>query len=91
MIRKHIYFSGQVQGVGFRFSAAHYARELGLTGWVRNLSDGRVEMEVQGRETLITRLILSLKNQPYIRIEGIEYREIPVESGETSFRTRFSY
>ena len=69
MIRKHIYFSGRVQGVGFRYQAAYYARNLGLTGWVRNLSDGRVEMEVQGRETLIGQLILTLKNQPYIRIE----------------------
>lgn len=50
MIRKHIYFSGRVQGVGFRYQAAYYARSLGLTGWVRNLSDGRVEMEIQGRE-----------------------------------------
>ena len=91
MIRKHIYFSGRVQGVGFRYQAAYYARNLGLTGWVRNLSDGRVEMEVQGRETLIGQLILTLKNQPYIRIERVEYREIPVDSGETKFSTRFSY
>ena len=48
-------------------------------------------MEVQGRETLIGQLILTLKNQPYIRIEGVEYREIPVDSGETKFSTRFSY
>ncbi len=91
MIRKHIYFSGRVQGVGFRYQAAYYARNLGLTGWVRNLSDGRVEMEVQGRESLISQLILTLKNQPYIRIEGIEYQELPVEVGETKFSTRFSY
>ena len=91
MIRKHIYFSGRVQGVGFRYQAAYYASPPGLTGWVRNLSDGRVEMEIQGREPLITQLILTLKNQPYIRIEGIEYQEIPVESGETKFSTRFSY
>lgn len=91
MVRKHIYFSGRVQGVGFRYQAAYYARNLGLTGWVRNLSDGRVEMEVQGRESLISQLILRLKNQPYIRIEGVEYQELPVEVGETKFSTRFSY
>ncbi len=90
MIRKHIYFSGRVQGVGFRFSAAHYARNLGLTGWVRNLSDGRVEMEVQGRESLIAELILSLKNQAYIRIEGVTYEEVPLEVGEMTFSTRFT-
>ena len=43
-VRKHFYFSGWVQGVGFRFKATYLARKYGLTGWVRNLSDGRVEM-----------------------------------------------
>ena len=62
MVRKHFYFSGRVQGVGFRYQSAYYARRLGLTGWVRNLSDGRVEMEVQGKEALITQLILELKH-----------------------------
>ena len=49
-IRRHIYFSGRVQEVGFRFTACLLARRLGLTGWVKNLWDGRVEMEVQGTE-----------------------------------------
>ena len=44
-IRKHMIFSGEVQGVGFRYRAFVYAQELGLTGWVINLDDGRVEME----------------------------------------------
>ena len=48
MVRKHLYFSGQVQGVGFRYRSAWIAQSLGLTGWVSNLWDGRVEMEVQG-------------------------------------------
>ena len=43
-IRRHIYFSGRVQEVGFRFTACLLARRLGLTGWVKNLWDGRVEM-----------------------------------------------
>lgn len=49
-IRKHIYFYGRVQGVGFRYYAVQKANQLGLTGWVRNLSDGSVEMEVEGQE-----------------------------------------
>ena len=48
MVRKHIFFSGWVQGVGFRYRALYAARAMGLTGWVQNLWDGRVEMEVQG-------------------------------------------
>ena len=49
-IRKHIIFYGRVQGVGFRYYAVNKANQLGLTGWVRNLPDGTVEMEVQGNE-----------------------------------------
>ena len=91
IIRKKVFVYGAVQGVGFRYRSFYIAQSLGLTGWVENLWDGRVEMEVQGRESLISQLILTLKNQPYIRIEGIEYQELPVEVGETKFSTRFSY
>ena len=48
MVRKHIFFSGDVQGVGFRYRSFYIAQSLGLAGWVENLWDGRVEMEVQG-------------------------------------------
>ena len=47
-IRKHFYFSGRVQGVGFRYRSYYIAQSMGLTGWVKNLWDDRVEMEVQG-------------------------------------------
>ena len=48
-IAKHIIFSGRVQGVGFRYTARQIAARYGLTGFVRNLSDGTVEMFAQGR------------------------------------------
>ena len=91
MIRKHLFFSGRVQGVGFRYQSAWMARELGLTGWVRNLSDGRVEMEVQGKESLITQLILQSKNAPYIRSEKVESSNLPLNMQEKSFSTRFTH
>ena len=47
-IAKHIIFSGRVQGVGFRFTAQRIAERYGLTGFVRNLPNGTVEMFAQG-------------------------------------------
>ena len=87
MIRKHIFFSGEVQGVGFRYSAKYLARPLGLTGWVRNLPDGRVEMEAQGEDRAVEQLLVQLHHQRYIVIEDMDVREIPVIE-ERSFTAR---
>jgi acylphosphatase len=46
--RLHMYVSGRVQGVGFRFFTIRCARTYGITGWVKNLYDGRVEIEAEG-------------------------------------------
>lgn len=80
-IRKHILFYGRVQGVGFRYYAVGKASQLGLTGWVRNLYDGSVEMEVEGQEALIDELIIFLQNRSYIWIEKMEVTSIPPEHG----------
>ncbi len=56
MFRAHIYYSGRVQGVGFRYTIQDCARRLGLTGWVKNLPDGRVEMTVEGTKENIDQL-----------------------------------
>lgn len=84
-IRKHIFFSGMVQGVGFRYRACYGAQALGLTGWVKNLWDGRVEMEVQGDEDSIGKLIEQLYTARFISIEKMESEELPAVS-ESSFR-----
>lgn len=82
-VRKHIYFSGRVQGVGFRYRTYYIAQSLGLTGWVQNLWDGRVEAQVQGTERDVKKLISELDKQRFIRIEHIEIEDMELreESG----------
>lgn len=87
-IRKHIVFSGRVQGVGFRYTACALARSLGLTGWVRNAADGTVEMEAQGDEGAIGELVWNLENGRFIQIDRVVQREIPVIS-ELGFYARY--
>lgn len=58
----HVIFSGRVQGVGFRYTAKDVSRDLGLTGWVRNLADGRVEMVVEGELDPIEELLKQLED-----------------------------
>lgn len=87
-VRWHIFFSGRVQHVGFRYTAFYFARELQLTGWVDNLSDGRVEMEVQGERTRLRRLVIRLKSHAPIRIEHMDIREIVPDPSERRFAVR---
>ncbi|MDD6519784.1 MAG: acylphosphatase [Oribacterium sp.] len=87
IVRKHIYFSGDVQGVGFRFRSYYIAQSLGLTGWVENMWDGRVEMEVQGSESAIQELLARIRQQRWIDITDLEMSEIPcVEESEFHIR-----
>lgn len=86
-IRKHIIFSGRVQGVGFRYRSCYLAQALGLTGWVRNTWDDRVEMEVQGTRTEISKMIAMLHEQRFVLIESMETEEIPLQR-ESGFCVR---
>jgi acylphosphatase len=51
MISLQVFYEGNVQGVGFRWSVRHVAKGFDVTGWVRNLIDGRVELQVNGEES----------------------------------------
>ncbi len=84
-IRKHMIFRGRVQGVGFRFVANYSAVNIGVTGWVQNLWDGSVEMEVQGTSEQINLLLQQIYESRYIHIEDIEAEKIPLKE-ESDFR-----
>ena len=88
IIREHLIFTGRVQGVGFRFKAQHLDRHYGVTGWIRNNYDGSVEAQMQGREEELDKIIQSLQQDSYIRIDWITRNRIETESGERSFSVR---
>ncbi|SEQ11809.1 acylphosphatase [Lachnospiraceae bacterium NE2001] len=88
MIRRHMIISGDVQGVGFRYRANFAAQSLGLTGYVRNLYDGKVELEVQGDRELISRFLGEVDAGRFVHIDDIESKDIPVVEDERSFKVR---
>ena len=88
IIRKHIEFTGWVQGVGFRYRESHAAANFGCTGWVKNESDGSVSMEIQGSEAQIDQVILAIERGRFIRIENMRVKSIPLDNDENSFRVR---
>ena len=75
--RTHIYYEGMVQGVGFRFSAQARASALGLTGWVKNLDDGRVEVLCEGPEPDIKTFLEKMTSAfgEYIRHTDIKWED----------------
>ena len=88
IIRKHLHFFGLVQGVGFRWRARRAAEAYGVTGWVRNEPDGSVSMELQGSEAQIARVLEAIERGRYVRVEELQSRTIPAQSGERGFVTR---
>ena len=86
MIRWHIIFAGRVQHVGFRYTACYFSRELYLTGWVDNLWDGTVEMEVQGGPLQLQKLVSKLKGQ--FEIDRMDVEKIDPVPHERGFRVK---
>ncbi|MEO2783114.1 acylphosphatase [Ligilactobacillus ruminis] len=78
-------FYGKVQGVGFRYRSTMLANELGLTGWVKNLEDGTVEMQVQGSTRVIDKLVEGLSDNQFIKIDRIDDQKIGINNSERKF------
>lgn len=87
MKRIHIFVSGIVQGVFFRYSTSIKAKQLGLTGWVRNLRDGRVEMVCEGKDDAIKEMIAwSKKGPPGAFVEKIDVQYEEYQGEFTDFQ-----
>lgn len=85
LYRESAFFSGHVQGVGFRYAALQVAREYEVAGWVRNLPDGRVEMDVEGSEAEVNHFISAVEARMHGFIRKIERRKVSQTAGHKGF------
>jgi len=76
----HLIVSGKVQGVGYRYFTVERARDMGLTGWVRNLSNGSVEIRATGQDDEIGEFLRIVKRGPsYSRVSDVVLFEEPTQ------------
>ena len=89
MVAKHIIFTGQVQGVGFRFTAHRLARLNQLKGFVRNLPDGTVEMLAQGYSEDVDNCITDIKEYFTGYIRKTKTEDLPIDPRYKEFNITF--
>jgi len=86
-VRAHVFISGRVQGVFFRAWTEDEAVKRGLTGWVRNLADGRVEAVFEGDKEAVEEMVkLCWKGPPGARVTNVEVKWEPYTGEFTDFR-----
>jgi acylphosphatase len=82
----HAFVSGRVQGVYFRQMTRQHARRLGLWGWVRNLTDGRVEVWVQGSDSTVEQFVEWLwEGPPRAAVTGVESDDVALDDNLQDF------
>ena len=85
----HVLVSGLVQGVNYRWFTLDTAANLGLTGWVRNLPDGRVEAEIEGEKEVVDRMIEAMRRGPRLaQVTDLEVSEQPCQNLYRDFQVR---
>lgn len=82
---RHVFYSGQVQGVGFRYTALSIAQRFAVAGMVRNLPDGRVELVAEGEAAEVAGFLEALRRQMTSYIERVAIQE-EAPRGLTGFR-----
>ena len=90
LLSLHAEVQGIVQGVGFRYSAIIHARRLGLTGYVRNMPDGTVEVLAEGPKEDLEKLYRWLQRGPSAAVvQGVEHRYLPYSGSYRDFGVRY--
>jgi acylphosphatase len=89
-IKAHVIVTGKVQGVFYRAETASKARRLGLTGWVRNLPDGRVEAIFEGEETNVQKIIdFCRRGPPNAYVVDVDVRRQECKDEFDDFTVRY--
>lgn len=84
-----LHISGRVQGVGYRYAMRTAARQLGVTGWVRNLYDGSVEALIQGEDEILTDMLAWCARGPsFARVDAVRQTTIGGEAAHGNFVIR---
>ncbi len=86
--QRTIRFSGNVQGVGFRWTTQRVAAGFDVTGWVRNCSDGTVELRVEGEEETLDRFLQDLRQRMGSCIRKEQVQTAPASGTFSGFRIR---
>ncbi len=86
MKRYQILFSGKVQGVGFRYFMQNFASTYHCTGYVKNLSDGKVLAELQGDTTNIEHVLDEMQRLKHVRIDDVKKYPLDLVAKEKSFK-----
>jgi len=89
MIRRKVLFSGRVQGVGFRYTACRIAEDHAVTGYVKNLPDGRVEAVVEGETAEIERFLTALRQDMAGNIRDVQQHDGSAAGEFRRFDVRF--
>jgi acylphosphatase len=77
LMRAHVFCAGRVQGVGFRYFVLRKASALGVTGWVRNLGDGRVEAIFEGSPEAVAKAVEWCRiGPPHSHIRDLQVRNV---------------
>ncbi|UCG35523.1 MAG: acylphosphatase [Candidatus Omnitrophota bacterium] len=87
--RVHAFYSGIVQGVGFRFTARYLAGKYKVNGWVKNTADGRVELEIEGDADNVDKVLKGLRQELGRYITDASYKELPFSGEYEDFQINF--
>jgi acylphosphatase len=87
-VAKHVVYRGRVQGVGFRYTASEAAQQFAVTGYIRNLPSGEVELTAEGEESVVDTFLDQVASRMADYITDVHMKPVPL-TGYREFRIRY--